>query len=71
MSTRVRQLGLFGVAGVLVATLIIAGFIIGGNVFQVSGKGVLTVQIMDKPVELPPKYDNRLGENTRRRRELV
>ena len=52
MSNGVRQTGLFGVAGVLVATLIIAGFVIGGNVFQVSGKGVLTIQIMDKPVEL-------------------
>jgi hypothetical protein len=52
MSTGIRQAGLFGVAGVLVAALIIAGFVIGGNVFQVSGKGVLTIQIMDKPVEL-------------------
>ena len=52
MSTGIRQLGLFGVAGVLVAALIIAGFVIGGNVFQASGKGVLTIQIMDKPVEL-------------------
>jgi hypothetical protein len=52
MSTGIRQVGLFGVAGVLVATLIIAGFVIGGNVFQVSGKGVLTIQIMDKPFEL-------------------
>jgi hypothetical protein len=52
MSNGIRQIGLFGVAGVLVAALIIAGFVIGGNVFQVSGKGVLTIQIMDKPVEL-------------------
>jgi hypothetical protein len=35
-----------------VAALIIAGFVIGGNIFQVSGKGVLTIQIMDEPVEL-------------------
>jgi hypothetical protein len=35
-----------------VAALIIVGFVIGENVFQVSGKGVLTIQIMDKPVEL-------------------
>ena len=34
------------------AGLIIAGFVIGGNVFPASGKGVLTIQIMDKPVEL-------------------
>lgn len=52
MSNGIRQKGLFGVAGVLVAALIIAGFVIGDNIFQVSGKGVLTIQIMDKPVEL-------------------
>ncbi len=52
MSNGIRQIGLFGVAGVLVAALIIAGFVIGGNIFQVSGKGVLTIQIMDEPVEL-------------------
>jgi hypothetical protein len=52
MSNGIRQVGLFGVAGVLVAALIIAGFVIGNNVFEVSGKGVLTIQIMDKPVEL-------------------
>ena len=52
MPNGIRQTGLFGVAGVLVAALIIAGFVIGGNFFQVSGKGVMTIQIMDKPVEL-------------------
>jgi hypothetical protein len=52
MSNGIRQIGLFGVAGVLVAALIIAGFVIGNNVFEVSGKGVLTIQVMDKPVEL-------------------
>jgi hypothetical protein len=52
MSNGIRQISLFGVAGVLVAALIIAGFVIGDNVFQVSGKGVLTIQIIDKPVEL-------------------
>jgi len=52
MSNGIRQIGLFGGAGVLVAAVIIAGFVIGENVFQVSGKGVLTIQIMDKPVEL-------------------
>jgi len=52
MSSGIRQIGLFGFAGVLVAVLIIAGFVIGTNVFEVSGKGVLTIQIMDKPVEL-------------------
>jgi hypothetical protein len=52
MSNGIKQISIFGVAGVLVAALIIAGFVIGENVFQVSGKGVLTIQIMDKPVEL-------------------
>jgi hypothetical protein len=63
MSNGIRQVGLFGVAGILVAALIIAGFVIsgtvfqdssngGGAVFQGSNKGVLVIQIMDKPVEL-------------------
>jgi hypothetical protein len=53
MANGIKQLGLFGVAGVLVAALIIAGFVIGGNIAPVSGgKGVLTIQVMDKPVEL-------------------
>ena len=52
MSNGIRHIGLFGAAGILVAALIIAGFAIGGTIFQVSGKGVLTIQIMDKPVEL-------------------
>jgi hypothetical protein len=52
MSNGIRQVGLFGVAGVLVAALIIAGFVIGNNISEVSGKGVLTIQVMDEPVEL-------------------
>jgi hypothetical protein len=52
MGNGTRQLGLFGGAGVLVAVLIIAGFVIGNNVFEVSGKSTLTIKIMDKPVEL-------------------
>ena len=52
MSNGKRYTGLFGAAGVLVATLIIAGFVIGGNIFQAQGKGVLTIKVMDKPVEL-------------------
>ena len=52
MSNGIRQVGLFGVAGILVAALIIAGFVISGTVFQGSSKGVLTIQVMDKPVEL-------------------
>jgi hypothetical protein len=58
MGNGIRQLGLFGVAGVLVAALIIAGFVIGENVLigdnglEVSGKNTLTILITDKPVEL-------------------
>ena len=52
MSNGIRRIGLFGAAGILVAALLIAGFAIGGTIFQVSGKGVLTILIMDKPVEL-------------------
>ena len=52
MSSGIRQVGLFGVAGVLVAVVIIAGFVIGSNVFEVSGKSNLTILITDKPVEL-------------------
>ena len=52
MSNGIRQVGLFGVTGVLVAALIIAGFVIGGTVFQGSSKGVLTIQVMDEPVAL-------------------
>jgi hypothetical protein len=52
MSNGIRHVSLFGTAGVLVAALIIAGFVIGGNIFQASAKGVLTIDVMDKPVEL-------------------
>ena len=52
MSNEKRRIGLFGATGVLVAALIIASFMFAGNIFQASGKGVLTIQIMDKPVEL-------------------
>jgi hypothetical protein len=52
MSNGTRRTGLFGAAGILVAALIIAGFVIGNNIFEASGKGVLTIQIIDKPVAL-------------------
>jgi len=52
MSREKRQFGLFGVTGVLIAALIVASFVIAGNIFQASGKGVLTIQVMDEPVEL-------------------
>ena len=52
MGNGIRQVGLFGVSGILVAALIIAGFVIGGSVFEVSGKSNLTILITDKTVEL-------------------
>ncbi len=52
MSNGKRHIGLFGAAGVLVAALIIASFVVAGNVFQAQGKGTLTIKVMDKPVEL-------------------
>ena len=52
MSSEKRKRGLFGVTGILVAALIIAGFIFAGNVFQAEGKGVLTIKLIDAPVEL-------------------
>jgi len=52
MSNGIRQVGLFGFAGVLMAALIIAGFVIGSTMFQGSSKGILTIQVMDKPVAL-------------------
>jgi hypothetical protein len=52
MGNGIRQIGLFGVTGVLVAVVIIAGFVIGNNVFEVSGKSTLTILVTDKPVEL-------------------
>ena len=56
MSNEKRRIGLFGATGVLVAALIIASFVFAGNIFQASGKGVLTIQVMDKPVELKHLY---------------
>ena len=47
---------MFAVAGILAAALIIAGFAFAGQIFPVSGKGVLTIQVMDKPVELDHLY---------------
>ena len=56
MATEKQPLALFGVAGVLVAMLIIAGFAFAGNILAASGTGLLTIQIMDKPVELKNLY---------------
>ena len=51
MASEKRHIGLFGVAGILAAALIISGFMFAGN-FLVFGKGILTIEIMDAPVDL-------------------
>jgi hypothetical protein len=51
MAIEKRSIGLFGMAGILAAALIIAGFVFAGD-FLVSGKAVLTIDVMDKPVDL-------------------
>ena len=56
MANEKRHIGLFGVAGVIVATLLIVGFVFAGNILQVYGRGVLTIQVMDEPVKLEHLY---------------
>jgi hypothetical protein len=51
MSNGLKQFSIFGVAGVLIAIVIIAGFV-AINDFIRPVKGTLTIEIMDKPVEL-------------------
>ena len=51
MSNGLKQFSIFGVAGVLIAIVIIAGFV-AVNDFIRPVKGTLTIEIMDKPVEL-------------------
>jgi hypothetical protein len=51
MSNVLKQFSIFGVAGVLIAIVIIAGFV-AVNDFIRPVKGRLTIEIMDKPVEL-------------------
>lgn len=51
MSNGFKQFSIFGVAGVLIAIVIIAGFV-AVNDFIRPVKGTLTIEIMDKPVEL-------------------
>jgi hypothetical protein len=51
MSNGIKQISYFGAAGVLIAVVIIAGFVVGNDLIRpVNGK--LTIEIMDKPVEL-------------------
>jgi len=59
MPDSIRDLGIFAVAGILVAVLIIGGFAAGGIRFpslrlpsMVSDKGTLIVKLTDAPVEL-------------------
>jgi hypothetical protein len=51
MSNGLKQFSIFGVAGVLIAIVVIAGFV-AVNDFIRPVKGTLTIEIMDKPVEL-------------------
>ena len=51
MSSGPKQFSIFGVAGVLIAIVIIAGFV-AVNDFIRPVNGTLTIEIMDKPVEL-------------------
>ena len=51
MTTGVRRTGFYGVAGVLLASIIIIGFVASNNLLAF-GMGTLKIRIMDKPVEL-------------------
>jgi hypothetical protein len=51
MSNGTRHLGKFGAVGILLAIVIIAGFVIGSTYLS-SAKATLTIQIMDAPVNL-------------------
>lgn len=51
MSNGIKSTGSYGIAGILIAVVIIAGFVATNNLLRpVNSK--LTIQIMDKPVEL-------------------
>jgi hypothetical protein len=59
MADEIRDIGIFAAAGILVAVLIIGGFVAGGIRFpslrlpsMVSDKGTLIVKITDAPAEL-------------------
>lgn len=51
MSNEVKRTISYGIAGVLIAVVIVAG-LVTGNYLLLPVKGTLTIQIMDKPVEL-------------------
>jgi hypothetical protein len=56
MSNGKKRTSLFGAAGILVAVLIIAAFVVGNNIFEAQAKGTLTIQVMDEPVDLKNLY---------------
>ena len=51
MSNGIKRNSLFGIAGILIAIVIIAGFVAANNLLR-PATGTLTIQIMDKPVDL-------------------
>jgi hypothetical protein len=51
MSNGIKRNSLFGIAGILIAVVIIAGFVAANNLIR-PATGTLTIRIMDKPVEL-------------------
>ena len=51
MSNEIKRTSSYAIAGILIAVVIIAGFVAANNLLR-PVKGTLTIQIMDKPVEL-------------------
>jgi hypothetical protein len=51
MSNGIKHTSSYGIVGILIAVVIIAGFVAGNNLLR-PVKGKLTILIMDKPVEL-------------------
>jgi len=51
MSNGIKRTGSYGIAGILIAVVIIAGFVAANNLLR-PVNGTLAIQIMDKPVEL-------------------
>jgi hypothetical protein len=51
MSNGIKRTGSYGIAGILIAVVIIAGFVAANNLLR-PVNGTLTILIMDKPVEL-------------------
>jgi len=55
MSNGLKQFSIFGVSGVLIAIVIIAGFVAVNDYIR-PVNGTLTIEIMDKPVKLKNLY---------------